>query len=885
MSDVVEKTIAALPKIFGENLLGGISQGVQSPKYLSGLGRCFQTFVRLLHKSKTKNEEDQFIKTQITEIKEQFKYPSTRKDQEKDLLFICVYCHMMGYNVDFAKVKAFNMCAGSDEAMDTKIGWVTANLLLPRNDETSILATSSMVKNLSSPNLLEVCNVMATVAHFTMPQIIEFVLPYLQKTQNHTRSLVRAKAVMCIYMYYLQVPELFLYEEDSFYKSLCDPDPSVMAAACYIFHELVKKDRKKYLSLVPVLVNILQQIIERKLPSSYEYHSIPSPWLQIKILKMLALLGADNQRESEMIYPVLQAVFERTGIKDKMCFAICYECIQTSTSIYPNQELLQAATQAVGNFLRAKDLTLKYIGIKALTGLVRVSQEFALQYQIIVVELLDDPDETVQRKTLALLYNMTNSVNVQPVCDKLLQHMINSSDPFHKEDLLHKIVELTQKFFKPEVWFVDILFKVLQICPSSSSSMVMNKVIATLRKGITRNTEFCQHLVKKSVECLFREDLLEDMVKLASWIIGQEAELLKNMPKDKLMALFTKQLSRQHITVMTKLWLTNALMNLVTSNILMTDTIAEPVEQLLKTVNDVIIVEKLQELVRISQLKPEISKPKIEKMDFTLSFLDNYVSKSVKNGAQPYRPKNMRSKQTQQEQGVTELFKGIQNQGKMEILSRLGEDVASSGGTSFTASDSVSKLPSVKKVWGKEGRIIDTQETKKDEDDHITEEDRNRQQMVSALFGGIMPGQVEKTVEQEPDPFFTEEDNFDIKSAQPSTNLDTGGWRQLHQSSGDPNSPNKTISSEYGKLVDDLSLSETQFSENYTGEPFVAEQTLSKHHIDNDSFDKHLSDTDLLPSGGGGSLYEDFVGDVKNKDEKSIYSDSLQTLYDDDSVS
>lgn len=49
-------------------------------------------------------------------------------------------------------------------------------------------------------------------------------------------------------------------------------------------------------------------------------------------------------------------------------------------------------------------------------------------------------------QTLALLFNMTNSVNVQPVCDKLLQHMINSSDPFHKEDLLHKIIELTQKY-------------------------------------------------------------------------------------------------------------------------------------------------------------------------------------------------------------------------------------------------------------------------------------------------------------------------------------------------------------------------------------------------------------------------------------------------------
>lgn len=116
-------------------------------------------------------------------------------------------------------------------------------------------------------------------------------------------------------------------------------------------------------------------------------------------------------------------------------------------------------------------------------------------------------------------------------------------------------------------------------------------------------------------------------------------------------------------------------------------------------------------------------------------------------------------------------------------------------------------------------------------------------------------------MELEADPFFTEEDNFDIKTAQQSTNMDTGGWRQLHQSSVE-NSPNKNISSDNVKLLDDLSLSETQYSENYTGEAFDAEMTHSKPHIDNDSFDKHLSDTDLLPSRGGGSLYEDFIEDV-----------------------
>lgn len=57
------------------------------------------------------------------------------------------------------------------------------------------------------------------------------------------------------------------------------------------------------------MVNILRQVIERRLPNSYEYHGIPSPWLQIRILKILALLGAGNQRWVMLEIPLISVSF------------------------------------------------------------------------------------------------------------------------------------------------------------------------------------------------------------------------------------------------------------------------------------------------------------------------------------------------------------------------------------------------------------------------------------------------------------------------------------------------------------------------------------------------------------------------------------------------
>lgn len=43
-------------------------------------------------------------------------------------------------------------------------------------------------------------------------------------------------------------------------------------------------------------VTILRQVVGGKLPLDFNYHSIPAPWLQIQLLRILSLLGREDQR-------------------------------------------------------------------------------------------------------------------------------------------------------------------------------------------------------------------------------------------------------------------------------------------------------------------------------------------------------------------------------------------------------------------------------------------------------------------------------------------------------------------------------------------------------------------------------------------------------------
>ncbi len=53
---------------------------------------------------------------------------------------------------------------------------------------------------------------------------------------------------------------------------------------------------ESYKDLTGSFVTILKQVVGGKLPVDFNYHSVPAPWLQIQLLRILSLLGKEDQR-------------------------------------------------------------------------------------------------------------------------------------------------------------------------------------------------------------------------------------------------------------------------------------------------------------------------------------------------------------------------------------------------------------------------------------------------------------------------------------------------------------------------------------------------------------------------------------------------------------
>ena len=138
------------------------------------------------------------------------------------------------------------------------------------------------------------------------------------------------------------------------------------------------------------------------------------------------------------MYEILVEYMERADVGINTGYAVVHECVRIIKVIQPNPTLLDAAAEAISRFITSQSQNLKYFGVTGLAAIVKGHPQYATAHQLAVIECLESEDETLQRRTLNLLYKMTNPNNVQFITEKLLQFCKRTTEPFLKADLTKK---------------------------------------------------------------------------------------------------------------------------------------------------------------------------------------------------------------------------------------------------------------------------------------------------------------------------------------------------------------------------------------------------------------------------------------------------------------
>lgn len=622
------------------------------PNIPAGASRSFIQLVKAIGEAGSNHEEDRVIRKEAKVLAAKMKETNINPRQMKEYLVRLMYCEMLGHEAEFGYIHAVKL-AQHASILEKRIGYLAVSVLLHEEHELMLLLTNTLQRDLKSTNVVEICTALTTISRVMNSEMIPAVLPLVEEKCSHKREIVRKKAILALHRFYSRNPSSIGHLIDKIKNALCDKDPGVMAASLNIFFDLARGNPSDYKDLVPTFVSILKQIIERRLPKDFDYHKVPAPWMQVKLLKLMGMLGANDQSASEGMYEVIRDCLQRAETQGSAAYAVVYECLGTITKMYPSPELVEMAANSIGRFLTAENNNLKYLGITALVAVVQVNPAYAADHQLVVIDCLDDPDETLKRKTLELLCKMTNPVNVTVITEKLVAYTKNSVDPYLRKDLVPRIVQLAERFAPDNQWFLETMITLLEYAGDLVHKDTLNNLLSLIANPDSgddaADAELRLFAFESFMELLTKPKLADKLIQAVCWVCGEYAYLADEYDKaaviEEIVSLLNRPFENKNETTG---WVLTCLLKLSSQTGLYPDVLRVKVEALQKS-KCVDTQQRCLEILRLreqpavmARVLPLDSSSEDMEVDNSLSFLNAYVSNALANGADAYIPREER---------------------------------------------------------------------------------------------------------------------------------------------------------------------------------------------------------------------------------------------------
>jgi AP-4 complex subunit epsilon-1 len=624
---------------------------------MSAIHRELQELVRLVGEAKSKQEEDRVITREIAILKERFADKDMSTKRFREFIVRLIYVDMLGQDASFGLVKAINLTQQKG-VHDKRTGYLASCLLLSHNPELLILLVNSMQRDLRSMNPFEVSAALGAMPSLITVDIIPAIKQLVLDCLAHANSHIRKKAV-AVLLRFVQLDPSSIDEYLEFFRNaLCDRDPAVMGSSLNAFYVIASmgKDYQKSLSpVVTSLVSILKQIVDHKLPRDFDYHRMPAPWLQIKICQILAFLGTDNQLMSQQMYQVLEECLSRADSGTTMGYAIMSEAVRTVTSIYPHPPLLQTAANCVSKIFKGEGNNLRFIALDALSNIVSIQPSAGADHQNAVIDCLQDADEMLQRKTLDLLFKMTNPANVEFIVDQMSIFLKSTSDPKFRKDLVSKITCLAEKFSPNNAWFMTTMNFVFEVAGDLVDDSVAQNLMLLVADG-SGDDEAADDAIRRLavnsyVSVLSDPDRAtsETLLRVASWILGEYGYLSTLKSLSEIIDLLSEVVLRSSVPVESQMWIVSAITKLCAQHGSLPQSAAASLRQLLSSsryevarrANEALVL--LQSKADLSSILPvDASSEDLEVLE-SMPFLESIVSQSLAQGGRRYNPPHSRS--------------------------------------------------------------------------------------------------------------------------------------------------------------------------------------------------------------------------------------------------
>uniref|UniRef100_A0A8C2A5I0 AP-3 complex subunit delta-1 n=1 Tax=Cyprinus carpio TaxID=7962 RepID=A0A8C2A5I0_CYPCA len=470
-----------------------------------------------------KEDEAKYISTCIDEIKQELKQDNIAV--KANAVCKLTYLQMLGYDVSWA---AFNIVEVMSSSKFTykRIGYLAASQCFHEGTDVIMLTTNQIRKDLSSPHQYDTGVALTGLSCFVTPDLARDLANDIMTLMSHTKPYIRKKAVLIMYKVFLKYPESLRPAFPRLKEKLEDPDPGVQSAAVNVICELARRNPKNYLSLAPLFFKLMT--------------SSTNNWVLIKIIKLFgALTPLEPRLGKKLIEPLTNLIHSTSAM------SLLYECVNTVIAVLislssgmPNHSAsIQLCVQKLRILIEDSDQNLKYLGLLAMSKILKTHPKSVQSHKDLILQCLDDKDESIRLRALDLLYGMVSKKNLMEIVKKLMLHVDKAEGTTYRDELLTKIIDICSQsnyqYITNFEWYISILVELTRLEGTRHGHLIASQMLdVAIRVKAIRGFAVAQmatlldnaHLLTGNTQ---RNGICE-VLYAAAWICGEFSEHLED---------------------------------------------------------------------------------------------------------------------------------------------------------------------------------------------------------------------------------------------------------------------------------------------------------------------------------------------------------------------
>ncbi|CAL9216101.1 unnamed protein product [Arabidopsis halleri] len=487
-------------------------------------GTRLRDMIRAIRACKTAAEERAVVRKECADIRALINEddPHDRHRNLAKLMFI----HMLGYPTHFGQMECLKLIA-SPGFPEKRIGYLGLMLLLDERQEVLMLVTNSLKQDLNHSNQYVVGLALCALGNICSAEMARDLAPEVERLIQFRDPNIRKKAALCSTRIVRKVPDLAENFVNAAASLLKEKHHGVLITGVQLCYELctINDEALEYFrtKCTEGLIKTLRDMTNSAYQPEYDVAGITDPFLHIRLLRLLRVLGQGDADASDLMTDILAQVATKTESNKNAGNAVLYECVETIMAIEDTNSLRVLAINILGRFLSNRDNNIRYVALNMLMKAITFDDQAVQRHRVTILECVKDPDASIRKRALELVTLLVNENNVTQLTKELIDYLEISDEDF-KEDLSAKICFIVEKFSPEKLWYIDQMLKVL----CEAGKFVKDDVWHALIVVISNASELHGYTVRALYKAVLTYSEQETLVRVAVWCIGEYGDLLVN---------------------------------------------------------------------------------------------------------------------------------------------------------------------------------------------------------------------------------------------------------------------------------------------------------------------------------------------------------------------